>query len=105
LNYLEALVSDFGYLARMRARERMIPSGMSMLRAISRKPMPGARAVLICSQRSDELCYAPLPSLVAIVRFRARSRSTEQLRCLREKTSAKLSPTKLVVQMCEFVLA
>jgi hypothetical protein len=35
----------------------------------------------------------------------ARSCSNEQLRCLREKTSAKLSPTRLVVQMCEFVLA
>jgi hypothetical protein len=34
----------------------------------------------------------------AIFRFRARSCSNEQLRCLREKTSAKLSPTKLVVQ-------
>jgi hypothetical protein len=28
---------------------------MFMLRAISRKPIPEARAVLICSQRSEEI--------------------------------------------------
>jgi hypothetical protein len=44
-------------------------------------------------------------SLGAIFRFRARSCSNEQLRCLRERTSAKLSPRKLVVQVCEFVVA
>ena len=37
------------------ARARRVPAGMPMLRAISRKPIPEARAVLICSQRSEEI--------------------------------------------------
>ena len=47
---------------------RFEPSGMFMLRAISRRPMPAAYAVLICSPRSEEIMLRTA-SLVTRNRF------------------------------------